>query len=75
MVGIAVGYMSWSKDIVARTCTECLTTYLECLFAFKNKPGFIFPLVNVQRNTRRRIVGGFDQTISSTGLLANCEKR
>ena len=73
-VGITVGHLARSKDIITWTRTERLTTNLKRVLPFQNEPCFILPLVNVQPDASRRIVGGLDQCISPASLLTKSKK-
>ena len=70
-----MGHTPWSKHVVARMRLEgAIADLKEHIFFPKNEPCLIFMLVDVQADARRWIVGGFDQSVSTSRLLASCYK-
>jgi len=62
--------MAGSKDVIAGMRRERLIAHLNYVFPFQDEPCLILALVNVQRNPGRRIIGGLNQRVCSTSLLA-----
>src|SRR5215472_6924128 len=70
-----MGDASRSKNVIAGMRLEGLIADLKDVLTLENQPRLILSLVDVQPDAGSRIVGGFDQSVSTACLLAAGHKR